>query len=145
MPTLLVVDDEKNVLYALEKGLRADGLRTVTAQTGKAGIDAAVREKPDAVLLDVRLPDLSGLDVLKELRQTDPKLPVIVMTTHGTAETAIEAMQRGAFDYLLKPWDLEELTALVNKALECGRLNHVRAVIDPVSDSDDRVDCVIGR
>ena len=59
----------------------------------------------------------------KELRQTDPKLPVIVMTTHGTAETAIEAMQRGAFDYLLKPWDLEELTDLVNKALEAGRLS----------------------
>jgi nitrogen regulation protein NR(I) len=145
MPTLLVVDDEKNVLYALEKGLRADGLRIVTVQTGKAGIDAAVREKPDAVLLDVRLPDLSGLDVLKELRQTDPKLPVIVMTTHGTAETAIEAMQRGAFDYLLKPWDLEELTDLVNKALEAGRLGHVRAVIEPASDSDDRVDHVIGR
>jgi nitrogen regulation protein NR(I) len=145
MPTLLIVDDERNVLYALKKGLHADGLRIVTAQTGKAGIEAAAHEKPDAVLLDVRLPDLSGLDVLKELRQTDPKLPVIVMTTHGTAETAIEAIQRGAFDYLLKPWDLDELTDLVNKALEAGRLAHVRAVIDPRSDSDDRVDHVIGR
>jgi DNA-binding response OmpR family regulator len=73
MPTLLVVDDERNVLYALEKGLRADGLRIVTAQTGKAGINLVQCEKPDAVLLDVRLPDLSGLDVLKELRQIDPK------------------------------------------------------------------------
>ncbi len=145
MPTLLVVDDERNVLYALEKGLRADGLRIVTAQTGKAGINLVQCEKPDAVLLDVRLPDLSGLDVLKELRQIDPKLPVIVMTTHGTAETAIEAMQRGAFDYLLKPWDLDELTDLVNKALQAGRLSHVRALIDPASDSDDRVDRVIGR
>ena len=72
MPTLLVVDDERNVLYALEKGLRADGLRIVTAQTGKAGIDTARREKPDAVLLDVRLPDFSGLDVLKELRHAIP-------------------------------------------------------------------------
>jgi nitrogen regulation protein NR(I) len=145
MPTLLVVDDERNVLYALQKGLAADGLRIVTAPTGKAGIDAARRESPDAVLLDVRLPDLSGLDVLKELRQADPKLPVIVMTTHGTAETAIEAMQRGAFDYLLKPWDLDELTDLVNKALEAGRLAHVRAVIDSQSESDDRIDPVIGR
>jgi nitrogen regulation protein NR(I) len=145
MPTLLVVDDERNVLYALEKGLRADGLRIVTAQTGKAGIDTASRERPDAVLLDVRLPDLSGLDVLKELRHADPKLPVIVMTTHGTADTAIEAMQRGAFDYLLKPWDLEELTDLVNKALEAGRLAHVRAVIEPESESDERVDHVVGR
>jgi nitrogen regulation protein NR(I) len=145
MPTLLVVDDERNVLYALEKGLRCDGLRIVTAQTGKAGIEAASREQPDAVLLDVRLPDLSGLDVLKELRAADPKLPVIVMTTHGTAETAIEAMQRGAFDYLLKPWDLDELTGLVHKALEAGRLAHVRTVIDPDAVADDRADHVIGR
>src|SRR5580698_2492954 len=145
MPTLLVVDDERNVLYALQKGLRADGLRIVTASTGKAGIDAAARENPDAVLLDVRLPDLSGLDVLKELRQADPKLPVIVMTTHGTAETAIEAMQRGAFDYLLKPWDLDELIDLVHKALEAGRLSHVRALIDPSAESEDCADHVIGR
>src|ERR1700733_13324365 len=112
MPTLLVVDDERNVLYALEKGLRAAGLRILTAQTGKAGIEVALRENPDAVLLDVRLPDLSGLEVIKELRRADAKLPVIVMTTRGTGEPAIEAMQRGAFDYLLKPWDLDELTTV---------------------------------
>ena len=99
----------------------------MTAQSGTAGIDLVRREKPDAVLLDVRLPDRSGLDVLQELRQIDPKLPVIVMTTHGTAETAIEAMQRGAFDYVLKPWDLEELTDLVDKALATGRMSHVPA------------------
>jgi len=145
MPTLLIVDDERNVLYALERGLRADGLRIVTAQTGKAGINLVQCEKPDAVLLDIRLPDLSGLDVLRELRQIDPKLPVIVMTTHGTAETAIEAMQRGAFDYLLKPWDLDELTDLVHKALAAGRLSHVRALIDPAADSEDCADHVIGR
>ncbi len=145
MPTLLVVDDEKNVLYAVERTLRTDELRIITAQTGRAGITQVEREKPDAVLLDVRLPDLSGLDVLKELRAIDPKLPVIVMTTHGTAETAIEAMQRGAFDYLLKPWNLDELTDLVNQALEAGRLSHVRALIDPATESDGRVDRVIGR
>ena len=145
MPTLLIVDDERNVLYALEKGLRTDGLRIVTAQTGKSGIDACKRENPDAVLLDVRLPDLSGLDVLLQLRQLNPKLPVIVMTTHGTAETAIEAIQRGAFDYLLKPWELDELTDVVGKALEAGRLNRVPAVIDPAADFDAPVDRVIGR
>jgi nitrogen regulation protein NR(I) len=145
MPTLLIVDDEKNVLYALQRGLRADGLRIVTAQTGKTGISLVRGEKPDAVLLDVRLPDLSGLDVLQELRRMDPKLPVIVMTTHGTAETAIEAMQRGAFDYVLKPWDLDELTDLVNKALAAGRLGHVRALIEPACDSNESVDQVIGR
>jgi nitrogen regulation protein NR(I) len=145
MPTLLVVDDERNVLYAVERGLRADGLRIVTAQTCKAGIDLVQSERPEAVLLDVRLPDGSGLDVLQELRRIDPKLPVIIMTTHGTSETAIEAMQRGAFDYLLKPWDLDELTDLVHKALEAGRLSHVRALIGAAPDDDDRVDRVVGR
>jgi nitrogen regulation protein NR(I) len=145
MPTLLIVDDERNVLYALERGLRADGLRIVTAQSGTAGIDLVRGERPDAVLLDVRLPDRSGLDVLQELRRIDPKLPVIIMTTHGTADTAIEAMQRGAFDYVLKPWDLEELTDLVDKALATGRMSHVPARIEPASDGDDRVDRVIGR
>jgi nitrogen regulation protein NR(I) len=145
MSTLLIVDDERNVLYALERGLRADGLRIVTAPSGTAGIDLVRSEKPDAVLLDVRLPDRSGLDVLRELRQIDPKLPVIIMTTHGTADTAIEAMQRGAFDYVLKPWDLEELTDLVDKALATGRLSHVPARIEAASDGDDRVDRVIGR
>jgi DNA-binding NtrC family response regulator len=70
---------------------------------------------------------------------------VIVMTTHGTAETAIEAMQRGAFDYVLKPWNLDELTNLVNQALDTGRLSHVRALIDPAAESEGRIDRVIGR
>ena len=65
--------------------------------------------------------------MLQELRQIDPKLPVIVMTTHGTADTAIEAMQRGAFDYVLKPWDLDELTDLVDKVLAAGRLSQCEA------------------
>lgn len=127
--TLLIIDDERNVLYSLERGLQTDGLRILTSSTAQEGIAIAVKTSPDAILLDVRLPDLSGLDALERLRAQDRKVPVIIMTAHGTAETAIEAMKRGAFDYILKPWSLAELKELVHRALEAGRLSHVPVVL----------------
>ncbi len=120
MPTLLIIDDERNVLYSLEKGLASEGLRVVTAPTAREGIVSVSGERPDAVLLDVQLPDMSGLDALQEIRRLEPKVPVIIMTAHGTAETAIEAMKRGAFDYVLKPWKLAELRQVIQGALQAG-------------------------
>jgi DNA-binding response OmpR family regulator len=134
MPTLLIIDDERNVLYSLEKGLAADDLRIVTAPTARGGIAAVSDERPDAALLDVQLPDLSGLDALLQIRERDPKLPVIIMTAHGTAETAIEAMKRGAFDYVLKPWKLAELKQIVHGALQAGRISRVPAVFEETAD-----------
>ncbi len=115
MPTLLVVDDEPNVLYSLEKSLRSDALDVLTASTGKEGIELAERQRPDAVLLDVRLADMFGLDVFDRLRQIDPRLPIIVITAYATTETAIEAMKRGAFEYLLKPVDFHRLREVVDQ------------------------------
>src|SRR5262245_2254296 len=106
MPMLLVVDDEPNVLYSLETGLRSEDLQVLTASTARQGIDLARQHSPDAILLDVRLGDVSGLEVFDQIRQIDPRLPVIVMTAFATTETAIEAMKRGAIEYLLKPVDL---------------------------------------
>jgi two-component system nitrogen regulation response regulator GlnG len=146
MPTLLIIDDERNVLYSLEKGLAADDLRIVTAPTARAGIAAVSDERPDAVLLDVQLPDLSGLDALLQIRERDPKLPVIIMTAHGTAETAIEAMKRGAFDYVLKPWKLAELKQIVHGALQAGRISRVPAVFEETADDAGReIDRIVGR
>ena len=119
-------------------------IRIVTAQTGKA-IGLVRGEKPDAVLLDVRLPDLSGLDVLQELRQIDPKLPVISHDDPRHVRHGDRGDAAGTFDYVLKPWDLDELIDLVDKAIAAGRLSHVRGLIEPASDSDDGVDQVIGR
>src|SRR5437588_3199765 len=100
MPTLLVVDDEPNVLYSLEKTLRSDDLEVLTAPTARQAIDLVRRRRPDAVLLDVRLADMSGLDAFDRIREADPRLPVMLMTAFSTTETAIEAMKRGAFEYL---------------------------------------------
>ena len=109
MPTLLIVDDEPNLLYSLKKGLETDQLRVVTAETAEAGIEAVRTHSPDAVILDVRLPDMSGLDAFAEMRQFDARIPVILITAYSTTETAIEAMKLGAYDYLLKPVEFDKL------------------------------------
>jgi len=132
MAKLLIVDDEPNVLYSFEKGIRQgnQSLEILTVETGSEALDLVERERPDAVILDVRLPDMSGLDVFAQLRKDDPRLPVIIVTAHSTTDTAIDAMKRGAFDYLLKPADIRQLCDLVDKALELRRLQHVPALFD---------------
>jgi nitrogen regulation protein NR(I) len=144
MPTLLIVDDEPNVLYSLEKGLGSETLAVITA--GKAGQAIAMVEKqrPDAVILDVRLPDMSGLDAFDRICRIDPRLPVIIITAYASTETAIEAMKRGAFDYLLKPIDLRELRDAVAKALQISRMARVRAVFDQDDEADASVDRIVG-
>ncbi|HZV07383.1 MAG TPA: sigma-54 dependent transcriptional regulator [Gemmataceae bacterium] len=145
MPRLLVIDDEPNVLYSLEKSLRSDALEVLTASTAKEGIELAQRRRPDAVLLDVRLPDMSGLDAFDRLRQIDPRLPIIVITAYATTDTAIEAMKRGAFEYLLKPGDFHRLREVVDKALELSRLRHVPAVFEQQEAMEDEtVDRIVG-
>lgn len=136
MPTLLIVDDEPNVLYLLEKNLRSEAVDVLTAESAKQGIELVKKHKPDAVVLDVRLPDMSGLDAFNDMREIDSRLPVIIITAHATTETAIEAMKRGAFEYLLKPINLHELQTAVANALEVSRLSRVPAVFDQ-SEPDD--------
>src|SRR5579871_2077852 len=145
MPRLLVIDDEPNVLYSLEKSLRSDALEVLTASTAKEGIELAQRRRPDAVLLDVRLPDMSGLDAFDRLRQIDPRLPIIVITAYATTDTAIEAMKRGAFEYLLKPVDFHRLREVVAKAVELSRLRHVPAVFEEDRAANGSVDPIVGR
>ncbi|HEV3340903.1 MAG TPA: sigma-54 dependent transcriptional regulator [Pirellulales bacterium] len=144
MPRLLVVDDEPNVLYSLQKSLRSDTLDVVTAKTGKEGIDRVIEVVPDAVIVDVRLPDMSGLDAYDRIRQIDPRLPVIVITAFARTETAIEAMRRGAFEYLLKPVDFRRLREVVAKALEVSRLSRVPAVISEEELTDSPADRIVG-
>jgi two-component system nitrogen regulation response regulator GlnG len=141
MPSLLVVDDEANILYSLAKSLQSDTLEVLTAQTGHQGIELVKRHWPDAVILDVRLSDLSGLEVFDRIREIDPRLPIIIITAFAATETAIEATKRGAFEYLLKPIDFHQLRDVVQRALELSRFRHVPAVFDDaeVTDASDRI------
>src|SRR5262249_56658589 len=106
-----------------------------------------VRAKPpDAVTLAVRLGDMSGLDAFDQMRGLDPHLPVVVITAFAATETAIEAMKRGAFEYLLKPVDFHQLQEVVARALEQGRLRHVPALLPEEAPADGgAADCIVGR
>jgi two-component system nitrogen regulation response regulator GlnG len=117
----LIVDDEPNLLYSLKKALRSDSLEVVTAETARDGIDKVRELNPDVVILDVRLPDMSGLDAFSEIATIDSRLPVIMITAYSTMETAIEATKRGAYEYLLKPVPFDQLRGAVQRALEIRR------------------------
>jgi len=119
---ILIADDEDSLRWVLEKGLRQVGYEVATAKDGESALRAFETEPYDLVFLDVRMPGMDGLTALAKLREIRPDAHVIVMTAHGTMETAIQAMQRGAYDYLAKPFDLDEVLLLTERALEAQRL-----------------------
>ena len=141
MGKLLVVDDEPGVLYSFRRVFGDDDTEVVTASTVREGLQQFVAHRPDVVVLDLQLPDGSGMDAFEEIHRVAPKTPVIFITAHGTTQTAIEAMKRGAFDYLVKPVDFEQLRALLCRAFDAGRLMQVPAVLP----SSEPMDQIIGR
>lgn len=145
MAKLLVIDDEKNVCYSLEKALASGELEVVCANTATDGIEGVRNESPDVVLLDVRLPDFSGLEAYGKIREIDPRLPVIVITAHSTTETAIEAMKMGAYEYLLKPVELQQLRQVVAGALDLSRLSRIPAVLGGEDRGEAQADPMIGQ
>ncbi|MFB3819164.1 MAG: sigma-54-dependent transcriptional regulator [Candidatus Methylomirabilales bacterium] len=136
-PRILVVDDEESVRWALTKALERAGYAVETAADGRAGLAAAADEGIALVLLDVRLPEQDGLAVLRAIRRRRPELPVIMLTAHGSLPVAVEAMQEGAYDYLGKPFDTDEVLGLVGKALQAQA--RARAVGPPLA-GDEPVD-----
>jgi two-component system nitrogen regulation response regulator GlnG len=143
MAVLLVVDDERPILQAFRRAFQAD-LEVVTAETGAEGLEMARLHKPDVVVLDVQLPDQTGLDVFRQLRSLDPQIPVLFITGKATTDTAIQAMQEGAFDYLFKPLELPQLRQQVDRALTVRRLT---AVAEPneVEPVEEPANALIGR
>jgi len=117
VPKILIIDDEEHMCWALDRAMRQEGYQTEVAYRGRDGLDKIRLESPSLVILDLRLPDMDGLEVLKEAKAMNPKLPVIMLTAHGTIETAIEAMKIGAADYITKPFDLEELKLVIKQNL----------------------------
>ncbi len=138
MPILLVIDDEESVRYSFRRIFEGEAVQVLTAATAAEGLDQVRRHGPDVIVLDLQLPDRSGLEVFKQIQAEDPKRPVIFITAHGTTETAIEAMKGGAFDYLVKPVDLDRLSQLLERAFEAARLMRVPAIL-PAEESGDRI------
>jgi two-component system nitrogen regulation response regulator GlnG len=138
MSTLLVVDDEESLLYSFRQVFAGERMQVLTAATAAEGLKLVRAHNPDVVVLDLQLPDASGLEVFQKIQAHDAKKPVIFITAHGTTATAIEAMKRGAFEYLVKPVDLERLSQIIERAFEAARLMRVPAVL-PVDDHEDRI------
>ncbi len=144
MHRLLIIDDEPSVRFSIEAVFAGAEVSVVGAETAADGLRLAAETSPDVILLDIRLGDRSGLDIFHELREIDPKSLVIFITGHGTTETAIEAMKRGAYDYLTKPLDARQLKQVVGQAFAISRLMHVPAILDEGERPEDRADRLIG-
>jgi DNA-binding NtrC family response regulator len=122
MSRILVIDDDRSVRHLIAKAFDDTDVEVMPAASAEEGLRLLSGSKPDAVLLDILLPEISGLDVFDRIRSVDTKLPVIFITSLSSSETAIKAMTLGAFDYLLKPLDLARIRDLVRQALEIRRL-----------------------
>ncbi|WP_396207788.1 sigma-54-dependent transcriptional regulator [Gemmatimonas sp.] len=121
-PRVLVVDDESGILESLRILLKTEGFTPVTAHGGRQGIERFDELKPDIVLTDVRMPDVTGVQVLSHVRQSDPEVPVILMTAQATLQSAMQAVNEGAFYYIQKPFRNDELLAILKRAAEHRRL-----------------------
>ena len=121
MATILVADDEQLIRWSLSERLQADGLRVVEAATGQEAIDK-VHEGVDLVLLDFKLPDIDGVTVLRQIKEFDPDVVVILLTAYATVDTAVEAMKTGAYHVANKPFNIDAVSDLVAKALETTQL-----------------------
>ena len=120
--TILLVEDDASIAGELERVLEGEDWHVLRAASAEAGLALAAAQRCDLVLTDFRLPGLSGIELVQRLHAAQPRLPIIVMTAHGTTETAIEATKLGAYDYLLKPFDIPDLLALIAKALASSRM-----------------------
>jgi len=119
---VLVVDDEDLVRWSLRQELERAGYVVDEAATASAAVEAATRELPDLMLLDYRLPDRTGVEVLREIKQTLPRIPVVMLTAHASIDGAVEALREGAYDYLTKPFEIDDVLRAVRRATETSQL-----------------------
>ena len=144
MGHILIVDDDAQLRQSFEKLLNAEGHTVKTASSGEAAISLVQAAVPDLVIMDVRMPGMSGLEAFRAIHEIEPKLPVIIMTAFGTTDTAIEATKLGAFEYVLKPPEIPDILALISQALEAGRFMRSRVELDVAPDTT-AADAIIGK
>ena len=144
MTKILVVDDDPQLRQSFERILMADGHTVTVAATGEAGVASVRNYPPDLVIMDVRMPGMSGLEAFREIQKIDSKLPVLIMTAYGTTETAIEATKMGAFDYVLKPFEIPDILDLIAQALRAGHFMRSQVEMDTTPETT-APDAIIGR
>jgi len=116
-PIILVVDDEKSVLELFHRVLKKEEYTILTANNGKEALESADKERPDLVILDLKLTGINGIEVLRRIKEIDENIEVIVITAYGTKETVKTAMRLGAYDYITKPFDINYVSSLIKEAL----------------------------
>ncbi len=116
-----ILDDDRSIRWVLEKSLRKTGLNTESFENSDELLHRLEQESPDAIISDIRMPGISGLDLLSTIQEQFPQLPVIIMTAHSDLDSAVSSYSRGAFEYLPKPFDIEDAIAMTNRALEHAR------------------------
>ncbi len=144
MNTILVIDDDDQLRLSFCRLLKEENYTVISAASGEAGIDIVRGTLLDLVILDMRLPGMNGMETFKEIRKIDTKLPVIIVTAYGTTDIAIEATKMGAYDYVLKPFEVPEMLVLIRQAIEAGYFMRSPVVVD-ASPGGQQGDAIIGQ
>jgi len=145
MKTILIVDDDPLILKTLSTHFSKSGYEVLTADDGKEGLQRYSESMPDLVILDIRLPDLDGLEALRRIRDVDPKAIVIIITAYDDMKTTVEAIKSGAFEYLVKPLDFLELDLTINKAFQISKLEDKLHYLMEEKQREYTIDNIIGR
>ncbi len=144
MSSILIIDDDDQLRQSFEKLLTEEGYNVKSAPSGELGLKLLDKKVPELVILDMRLPGMNGFEIFKAIHKIEPKLPVIIMTAYGTTEIAIDATKMGAFDYILKPFDIPDMLDVITKALEAGRYMRSSVKVNAFPDGFSQ-EALIGR
>ncbi len=145
LPKILIVDDDASIRRSLSRLLESWQYTLSQASDGESGLALLQKESPDLVIMDIKMPKSSGLDILQEIKKFDAKVPVIIMTAHGTTSNAIEAIKLGAYDYILKPFDIPALQELLRKALEASAAMKHLVSVSELDHSEEAPETLIGK
>lgn len=130
MPKILVIDDEKNIRDGIKKSLEFEGYEVVTAENGDKGIDTVYKGGIDLVITDLKMPEKTGEEFLKDILDFDKHIPVIVLTGHGNVETAVDMMRLGAYDFMTKPFNLDKMLLIIARALESKNIKKTNETLE---------------
>jgi len=143
MADILIVDDDPQLRQSFVKILSEEGHAVLSANSGEAGIRVIKEKVPDLIVMDVKMPGMNGLETFQIMHQIEPKIPVIIMTAYGTTETAIEAIKLGAYEYILKPFDIPDVLELIEKALLAGRYMRAQVTMN-AKPKESVADAIVG-
>jgi two-component system response regulator AtoC len=145
MASVLLIDDEPAIAHAFRRAFRDQNITVTVASTAAEAATVWNATRPDVIVLDVHLPDATGLETFRRMRKLDARTPIILITGHGTTDLAIEAMKEGAFEFLLKPLELKDVRDLIDRAIRSSQLMRVPAAMPEVEPSPPQGDLLIGR